>query len=668
MMRFSLSMLALALCSCITSTLSAAEPQAAANGLIPIEQFTKFDEFGTVQISPNGENLAFTQGRYGRSMLLFLNRKDKKVTGGVKADDNREIIDFDWVSNDRIIYSLAERNPGEVTPSATGEIFAIDRDGGHHVPIYGYRAGESSTGTHFRGREASYASADVVSTLRSDDRNILITEMPWKLAGDYWRYDPDARPRITLLDTFNGKKKSLGTAPLVNASVLIDAREAVRFAIGLNEQSKLAVSWKPTSDAAWSAFDLPGFREESVIPRRFSTDNRSVLFTGVREGETFTALYRLDLESKQVERVYAFEGSDVLGVVSDFANREIVGARGYTDKPVYHWLADDSPVVALLAGLQRAFPNDNVRLVSATDDGKLAIAFVSSDRNPGDYYMFNTETKRADYMQSARKWIDTARMRPKRPIEITARDGMKLHGYVTEPGGDGPHPLVVLPHGGPYGVRDDSEFDWEAQLLASRGYTVLQMNFRGSGGYGMDFEIAGHRQWGRSMQDDVTDATHWAIEQKLAPADRICIFGASYGAYASLMGAVREPTLYRCAIGYAGVYDLELMLHSADVPKSKGGRAFLAEVLGGDVADLKSRSPAYNAEKIGIPVLLIHGKEDWRADYAQAKRMRDALEKNKKTYEWLVLAGEGHGVYDENSRREVYERILAFLDKNLRGT
>jgi dipeptidyl aminopeptidase/acylaminoacyl peptidase len=225
--------------------------------------------------------------------------------------------------------------------------------------------------------------------------------------------------------------------------------------------------------------------------------------------------------------------------------------------------------------------------------------------------------------------------------------------------------MILLPHGGPYGVRDGWGFDWEAQLLASRGYSVLQINFRGSDGYGIDFQTAGFREWGGLMQDDLTDATHWAIERKFAQQDRICIYGGSYGGYAALMGAVKEPKLYRCAIGVDGVYDLELVLSSADVPTSRTGRTYLADVLGGDIADLRSRSPAYNAQKIEIPVLLVHGKEDQRADYEQARRMKRALEKNRKKVEWMALSREGHSIYDEETRREVYERILKFLDANL---
>jgi dipeptidyl aminopeptidase/acylaminoacyl peptidase len=183
----------------------------------------------------------------------------------------------------------------------------------------------------------------------------------------------------------------------------------------------------------------------------------------------------------------------------------------------------------------------------------------------------------------------------------------------------------------------------------------------------MDFESSGYREWGAKMQDDLTDATRWAIDNKTADPDRICIFGSSYGGYAALMGAVREPKLYRCAIGYAGVYDLELLLSSGDVPRSRLGRAYLNVALGDDVAQLRARSPAFNAAQIQIPTLLIHGKEDSRADFKQAKKMKAALEANRKDFEWMALSREGHGAYDEETRREVYERILQFLDRHLQA-
>lgn len=633
---------------------------------MPIEHFTRHDEFGTIKISPDGEFIAMSvSAQKGDSALVFISLKDRKLVSGVQAPDPYAIGHFTWVSSTRVIYFLAERGWRLKQPVLTGEIFAVNRDGSAQRQLYGYRAGQRKLGTNIPVREASYATPELISALKDDEQNILIAEFPWRETSGYWLFNPDAQPRITRLNVFNGKKQQIGVAPLRNASLLVDRDDQVRFALGYNEDFRLSVSWKPRAGDPWTEFALPGFREQSIEPYRFSTDNRSVLFTGVRERESLRKLYRLELQTEAVEELFGFDDVDVSDIVVDFADREVIGVRADTARADYHWLAKTNPAAQLHSSLERAFPGQSVAITSASDDGRLAIAFVSSDTNPGDYYLFDTQAKKADFLRATRVWIDPGRMRPKQAIAVTARDGLKLHGYLTRPAGERPAPLIVLPHGGPHGIRDTWMFDEEAQLFASRGYAVLQINFRGSGGYGMDFETAGYRQWGARMQDDVTDATRWAVAQGIAPADRICIYGASYGAYAALMGVVREPDLYRCAIGSAGVYDLELMFTTADVSDSRSGRTYLNKVLGEDLADLRARSPVHNAERIKAPVLLIHGKADWRADIEQLERMKNALEKQGKPVESMALSREGHSFYDEQTRRAVYERILAFLGQHL---
>jgi dipeptidyl aminopeptidase/acylaminoacyl peptidase len=637
-----------------------------AQDLIPLDHFTRSDDVGTMKISPDGEFLAMTTGQHGGEFLTFVGLKDRKLVSGVRAPDGLQIIEFHWASNTRVIFMIAERQLGKVRPTSTGEIFAVDRDGARQLRIYGYRAGESSTGTHQRVRQANYASADVVSLLDSDDRNILIAEMPWRLSNNTYYYNPDARPELTRLDIYTGKESRLGRVPLANATVIVDRDENPRFAIGMSDGRHLSVARKRTKDGTtWEAFELPGFKDGTVEPLRFTPDNQNVLFTGVAEGQRYSELFQLNLADQSVKKIGGLPDVDVLDVIADFQDRDTIGMAGYSDKLVQSWLLPDHPAVRLRQALQRAFVDAEVRFISQSTDGKRAIVFVRSDVAPGEYLLFDTETRKADVIRAARRWIDLKKMRPRQAIALKARDGLPLHGYVTRPAGDGPHPLIVLPHGGPHGIRDVWAFDWESQLFASRGYAVLQINYRGSGGYGGDFEAAGYRQWGALMQDDITDATRWAIEQKITTPERICIYGVSYGGYAALMGAVREPKLYRCAVGYAGVYDLELMFNSGDIPNSKQGMSYLTHVLGSDLEDLRARSPANHAAKIEVPVLLIHGKEDWRADYKQATRMKAALEKNQKPVEWLPLRGEGHGVYDDDTRLQVYEGILKFLDTHL---
>jgi dipeptidyl aminopeptidase/acylaminoacyl peptidase len=639
-----------------------------AQEVLPLDYFTRSDETGTIKLSPQGDYVAITTGQHGAEFLRFVNLDNPKQGGAaIRAPDGLAIFDFYWASNTRVVFMIAERQPGQVAPAWTGQIYAVDRDGTRQALIYGYRAQENVTGTHLRVRQASYATPEVVSLLDSDDRNIVITEMPWKLMGDAYYYDPDAKPTITKLDIHSGKEARLGQAPLAGATVIVDRDDVPRFAVGDTADNRLAVAWRRTKDAdAWEEFELPDFREDTVVPIRFTADNSAVLFFGVRTGQRYRALFQFTLADHSIKQLIDIPDADVLDIVTDFQDRDVIGVTGYTDKLVYRWLLPDHPAARLQQALQRAFAGNEVRFLNHSADGKRAIVFVNSDVAPGEYFLLNTETKQADMIRTARSWIDLEKMRPREPIELQSRDGLPLRGYLTRPAGDGPHPLIVLPHGGPHGIRDYWTFDSEAQLFANRGYAVLQLNFRGSGGYGIDFQYAGYREWGAKMQDDLTDATKWAIDKKITTADRICIYGGSYGGYAALMGVVREPKLYRCAIGYAGVYDLQLMYETGDIPRSKSGGNYLNLVLGNDPAELRARSPAAQAAKIEVPVFLIHGKEDFRADYQQATRMKTELEKAGKAVEWIALRGEGHGVYDDETRKELYEAVLKFLEKNLK--
>jgi len=243
---------------------------------------------------------------------------------------------------------------------------------------------------------------------------------------------------------------------------------------------------------------------------------------------------------------------------------------------------------------------------------------------------------------------------------------LALHGYLTLPPGVAEPdklPMVVYPHGGPFGEQDEWRYDGDTQLLAAQGYAVLQINFRGSGGYGRRHRNLGAQEWGKSMQDDLTDATRWAIEQGYADAGRICIYGASYGAYASLMGVAKEPDLYRCAAGYVGIYDLEMMHKRGDIQTSRSGRSYLDEAVGSE--GLAAVSPVNLAGQIKAPVFLAAGGEDQRAPVEHTEAMEKALKKAGVPVQSLIYGDEGHGFFDPAHEREYYTQLLAFFDRHI---
>jgi len=225
--------------------------------------------------------------------------------------------------------------------------------------------------------------------------------------------------------------------------------------------------------------------------------------------------------------------------------------------------------------------------------------------------------------------------------------------------------MVVLVHGGPYEVTETWGYDAEAALIAENGYAVLRVNFRGSGGYGNAFVEKGFRQWGRAMQDDLTDATRWAIQQGHADPGKVCIYGMSYGGYAALMGAVREPGLYRCVAGYAAPYDLAKMYKWGSIRRSDLGLEYLERVLGKDKQELAAYSPAQRADAIKVPVLLAHGRLDARVDVRHSQQLAKAMRKAGTPVELVEYPNEGHGLAIDADREDFYARLLAFLDAHL---
>ena len=267
-----------------------------------------------------------------------------------------------------------------------------------------------------------------------------------------------------------------------------------------------------------------------------------------------------------------------------------------------------------------------------------------------------------------REWFNPAKLPAARAVTVKARDGLALHGYLTPPrgaSGAGPVPMVVMPHGGPFGIFDELSFDDDTHMLTEAGYAVLRINFRGSGNYGARFQLAGAREWGGRMQDDLTDATRWAIEQNIADPARICIYGASYGGYAALMGAAREPDLSRCAAGYVGVYDLEA-IHRQNSRSARWLRNWTDDWVG-ERDKLDERSPILMAGRIKVPVFLAAGGQDRIAPIAHSKRMERALRDAGTPVETLYISSEGHGFYTDEHRREYYTRLLDFLSRHLGG-
>ncbi|HUD42681.1 MAG TPA: S9 family peptidase [Dokdonella sp.] len=627
---------------------------------IPIADFVKRAEVQDIQLSPTGQHLAMTVPvEDGTTMLIVIDRESMKPTGSIRAGGSNMIGGFWWANDTRVIATVAQKFGGRDKPVPTGELFAVDADGKNPKQIFGYRSVGEEVGSRIRkGGDQRYASAYVLNHTPDKDKRILVEVHEWK-EGE------PAVPTLEQLDIYTGTSKIVGKGPAPGASLILDGDNELRAAYAMGKQNNLVFYVRAGKGTDWTVFNDSVVSGVVIQPLRFARDNRHLYAEVSEPGQPF-GLYKINLDTR--EKTLVYRGKADPGLLLPTADGKdayaVATLEGKTGIEVFDAQIPEGKMTRALAS---SFPGQTARFTSFTRDGRYRVVEVDSDVNPGDFYFFDLENKKADYLVSRRRWIEPDAMAEVRPIALKARDGVELNGYLTLPkGGSGKNlPLIVNPHGGPHTVRDIWEFSPEVQLLASRGYAVLQVNFRGSGGYGHDFTTSGYRQWGVKMQDDVTDATKWAIAEGYADPKRICLYGASYGGYAALMGAIREPDLYRCTIGYVGVYDLPMMLDRGDLTDNLYDLNTVRLTVGENRDEMRQRSPVANVDKLKAAVMIVHGGRDRRVPIAQAQALRKALDARGYSYEWLVKDNEGHGFYLAENQEELYTKLLAFLDRNI---
>ena len=597
----------------ITAELAATE-----RGRVDLDPFLRRDTYQDIKISPTGDYFAATVPLEDRTILAVLRRSDMAVTAKLQIGEDTIIDQFWWVNDERVMASVAEKLGRNDQPSPTGELIAVNVDGERGKWLTS-RYGETHTLMH--------------DTLRDDDRHVLIKAVA---------YSENPHTVLEQMDVYDGRRRAVASAPVRNADFVTDGAGVARFASGSGNNNVRKLYYREKWGADWVLINdesVSGVGEHAL---GFSADGLTAYLQSERKAgpDAIVAWNPTTGERKELLVDPVVDPSSVVRAVDSGAP---IGARYMHDGVRTRFFDAQSPTAKAYRQLEKGFPDSAVAITSATKDGKLLLVQIWSDRNPGDFYLFDTEKKQVDPMFSRREWFEPANPPPTRSVELTARDGLKLHGYLTLPMGrqpgvnqpganqpdvnqpGAPQPMVLLPHGGPFGVFDEWWYDNETQMLAAAGYAVLRVNYRGSGNYGRAFHLAGAREWGGELQDDLTDATRWAIAQGIADPKRICIYGASYGGYAALMGAAKEPDLYRCAAGYVGVYNLEKM-HRDDARSARRMMHWANDWLG-DRKDMAAVSPTELAHRIKIPVFLAAGGKDKRAPVEHTEQMEQALKK-----------------------------------------
>lgn len=641
----------------VASAIAFASLAASAAG-VDVDAFTRNDKFNNIKLSPDGKYLAATVPLDDRTILAILDRASNKVTAIVKLGENVHVQDFVWVNDHRVVLDVAEKYGALDTPQLDGNLYAINAEGGRVTILAGWKSGEEEVGSHIHSKKKENVAAYLVDDLPNDEGRILVGIVP---TGQ------DPYMRVDVMDVDSGKRVTAVRAPVRNANFVADNLGVVRFAVGADIDNLSKLYYRQDDHSDWKVLNDETDSGIVQVPLGFSADN-SIAYIESEQIDGPNVILAYDVANGEETRVLADKEMSPATIIRKPGTNIPIGAMFIDGKPKATFFDASSPETRLYRDLEAAFPGERPYITSATKDGKLYLVRTYSDRNPGDYYIFDPIAMKADHVVSQADWIDPDAMAPMKAIQFTARDGLPIKGYLTLPkGASGKNmPMVVLPHGGPFDVSDDWDYVREVQLLASAGYAVLQPNYRGSGERGREFEHRGATQWGGTMQDDVSDATRWAIQQGIADPSKICIYGASYGAYAALEGVAKEPALYKCAAGYVGVYDLQ-QLHGEETGKHGAIRTWANDWIGSDMGVLAAHSPTRQADKIKVPVFLAAGREDPRAPVSHTERMEKALKQAGVPVETLYYDGEGHGFYKPEHRREFYTRLLAFLSRSLGG-
>jgi dienelactone hydrolase len=655
---------AVARVAALALTLLAAVAVHAEPARIPLAAFVKREAFSLPRLSPDGEHLVVSKRIQGEgrdvTVIAVIELAQMKIVGEVRLPVFEVPARYVWISNSRLAIATAREFGSLEQPQRTGEVLAMDIDGTHQAYLYGYKQGRLKDAPILRRGVPVVPDEGwgwINSVPQVPNGHLLLTEHLWGVK--------EQNSLLLDIDSTSAKRHLVTSIDKQGFDFLMQRDGKPRYAYGTDLDSEPAVFEYVEETGTWRSMlgpDKPGFE-----PLALSADDREVFGRMFRKNGPGVLVRRRLPDGEPVVLAEDAVGSiDALEwgprPSTPFAAATSVGIP----RPVY--FDAQRPEAALHKALSAQFPGSYVHFINYSNDGSKLLFSVASDRDPGSYYQFDRSANKAYHLFDVGPWIDPAKMAARRPIHFTASDGLEIHGYLTlpvAPAGDAKPPLILLPHGGPHGVADDWFFDRDAQFLASRGYAVLQVNYRGSGGRGRDFQRSGYRQWGGRVQQDLLDGVRWTVAQGTVDGGRICAYGGSFGAYSAMMVAIRAPGLFKCAVGYAGLYDLPLWYRTDETVESKMVYNYLVKVIGQDPAELANNSPDRLAEKLTVPVLLVHGSEDWRTPPVQFRAMRDALTKAGRPPETLYVEGEGHGFYTEKNRQAFYEKLEAFLAKHL---
>ena len=636
-------------------------PAFAAGG-IPVETIMQRPKYSQVSLSPDGKLLGAVVPLNERRNLAIIDLEKRTVVPLTNLKET-DVASYDWIGDRMIEISVAN------LADASGNIelkqrVLIDTDGRVVRDMFRASLRENAMrDTVYLGTNAFLRIVEVLD--RAGDDLIVESNERGRYALDAYRYNPRTAAKTLL--TFD----SPGDVSDFTADHAGQVRVAVTSPRG---GEKTALWYRKSNDDQWIKLRESAVEEDTIRPIAFDYDGKTLYVRARTEANGGRlGVYAFDPENNQLGALlFESQTVDAGRLIFDRVKQKPIGISGGSLDGI-KWI--DPQWDRLQKAIDAALPKTRNFLSWGQFATDRVVVTSTSDVQPPVFYLLDRKTMRMEEVASSYPAIDTELLSPRKFVRYKARDGIDIPAYLTIPkSSNGKNlPLVVDIHGGPYVPSTRYGFNAEAQFFASRGYAVLQPDFRGTQGYGDAFYKAGWKQWGLAMQDDVTDGVKWLIANGTVDKDRVCLFGGSYGGYATLWGLEKEPQMFRCGVAYVAVSDLELMF---DVTWSD----FMRAERGGDTTKVLTRwigdpdkdrekmravSPIFHADRIAAPLLLAYGAADVRVPLIHGSRMRSALDKYNKPYEWVVYPEEGHGFNKDENRFDFYHRVEAFLDKNL---
>ncbi len=601
--------------------------------LIPMKDFFRNPQQGGFQLSPDGEHLSFLQPWENR-LNIHIQKMGEEKYQRITSATKRDITGYFWANNKRIAY--VQDTGGD----ENFRLYAVDIDGNNFKELTPFDKVRVTLIDDLEDNENEM----LIGMNKRDPRvfdvyriNIhtgemkMIAENPGYITG--WQTDHDGKLRIATI------------ADGVNTGFLYRATEEEPFQLLFQ-----------------------GDFRQTFAPLYFTFDNKN-LYVASNIGRDKTAIHLYNIETKKTEDlIYEHPEVDVSRLLISTKRKKITGVAFLTHKRQYHFFDEDRK--NLQEDIEKRLPGYDVVIASMSKDESKLLVVKYSDRSRGSYYYYNRATGEFKKLIESSPWLVEEEMAEMQPVSYKSRDGLTINGYLTLPKGVEAKnlPVILNVHGGPW-HRDSWGFNPEVQFLANRGYAVLQMNFRGSTGYGREFWEKSFKRWGKEMQDDITDGAQWLISKGIADPKKIGIYGASYGGYATLAGLAFTPDLYACGVDYVGVSNIFTLLGSIP-PYWEQVRKMLYEMIGDPEKDkelLTAASPVFHADKMKAPLLIAQGANDPRVKKAESDQMVEALKKRGIDVPYIVKDNEGHGFHNEENRFDFYRAMEKFLAKHLGG-